>query len=392
MSDEAFRAEARAWLAENFDPALVGQDFTKELYEREVILTDVQKEWTRRVGAKGWGVPTWPREYGGGGLSRAEAEILFEEMDRIDAWNPISGMGVMMLGPALLEFGTEEQKKRHIPHIATAEIRWCQGYSEPGAGSDLASLQCRAEDKGDHYLVNGSKIWTSGAQWSDWCFALVRTDTSDKYRGISFLLIDMRSPGVEVKPIRLISGTSPFCETFFTDVKVPKENLVGELTQGWTIGKRVLQYERSSIGSGNAKGGGKEESLSDIARRYLPQDADGNIADSDLRMRITAYEMDAHAFALTARRVAEESEGGGVSTTGSILKNLGARLTQTRYELLVEIMGMAGLGWADAALSDEESFVTREWLRTKAISIYGGSHEVQNNIIAKNILGLRDHQ
>ena len=216
------------------------------------------------MGDKGWGVPTWPTAYGGGGLSPDQAKVLQKEMAAIGAWNPIGGMGTMMFGPTLLEYGSEEQKHRHIPPIAKGEIRWCQGFSEPGAGSDLASLQTKCEDKGDHWLVNGQKIWTSGAQWADWCFCLVRTDTTEKHEGISFLLIDMRTPGVEVRPIKLISGASPFCETFFTDVKVPKENLVGPLNGGWTIAKRLLQHERSGLAGG---GGGRGGTLRRSAER-----------------------------------------------------------------------------------------------------------------------------
>eukprot|EP01035_Chromulina_nebulosa_P005452 gene5452-7396_t len=211
--------------------------------------------WKQRMGEKGWGTPTWPKEYGGGGLSSAEARVLQQEMNRIGARNPIGGMGIMMFGPTLLEYGSEEQKQRHIPPICRGEIRWCQGYSEPGAGSDLAALQTRCEDRGDHFLVNGQKVWTSGAQYADWCFCLVRTDFTTKHDGISFILFDMKTPGVEVRPIQLISGNSPFCETFLTDVKVPKENLVGELNKGWTIGKRLLIHERNSLSGGGGSAG-----------------------------------------------------------------------------------------------------------------------------------------
>lgn len=247
---DAFRQEARDWLAAHFPKALAHKDGGMSAVEGPHDPTPDEAAWTKAMGEKGWGVPTWPAQYGGGGLSRAEARVLQEEMARIGAWNPIGGMGVMMFGPTLLEYGTEAQKQEHIPAIARGEVRWCQGYSEPGAGSDLASLQTFAEDKGDHYLVNGQKTWTSGGQWADKCFALVRTDKTKKHEGISFLLIDMDAPGVEVKPIRLISGSSPFCETFFTDVKVPKDNLVGREGEGWTIGKRLLQHERSSLSGG----------------------------------------------------------------------------------------------------------------------------------------------
>ena len=383
---ETFRAEVREWLAANFPAALRGQDGG---------LSAVEGPSEPSADEEGWGVPTWPADYGGGGLTRTQARVLQDEMARAGAWNPIGGMGVMMFGPTLLEYGTEGQKREHIPAIARGEVRWCQGYSEPGAGSDLASLQCFAEDRGDHYCVNGQKTWTSGGQWADKCFALVRTDRSKKHEGISFLLIDMDAPGVEVKPIRLISGSSPFCETFFTDVKVPKANLVGREGEGWTIGKRLLQHERSSLSGGGGSAGkmlaGKP--VSETAKAYRGVDADGRIADPDLRMRIVRHEMDARAFALTLRRAALEAKSNqGPSAATSIMKNVGARVVQDRAELGVEIMGMNGLGWDGEGFSDEELQQTRVWLWGKAVSIYGGSSEIQNNVIAKRILGMLDHQ
>ena len=262
---DTFRTQARTWLEENFPQSLrANPDAITEAMMGGTKPTGDVDLWRRRMGEKGWGVPTWPAQYGGGGLSPAEARVLQEEMNRIGARNPIGGMGVIMFGPTLLEYGNEEQLQRHIPPIVRADLRWCQGYSEPGAGSDLASLQTRAEDKGDHFLVNGQKIWTSGAQYADWCFCLVRTDPkAKKHEGISFLLIDMRSPGVEARPIRLINDTQPFCETFFTDVKVPKENLMGPLNGGWTIAKRLLQHERQGISG--AQTGGAQASTSPAA-------------------------------------------------------------------------------------------------------------------------------
>jgi alkylation response protein AidB-like acyl-CoA dehydrogenase len=391
---ESFRAEARAWLKENFPPSL------KDFDVAALGLVGRRPEgdarlWAERMGAKGWGTPTWPRQYGGGGLSPAQARVLTQEMNRIGAKNPIGGMGVMMFGPTLLEYGSEEQKKRHAPGIIKGEVRWCQGYSEPNAGSDLASLRTQAIDKGDHFLVNGQKIWTSGAQYADWCFCLVRTDNTRKHEGISFLLIDMKSPGIEVRPIKLISGASPFCETFFTDVKVPKENLMGPLNGGWTIGKRLLQFERAGLGGGGggAGRGGDARGLDAIARDYVGADEHGRIADPDLRARIAQHQMDAKAFGLTiARAQAEAKSNMGPSATTSIMKNAGSRLQQERAELLMEIMGSQGLGWEGEGFAADEIASTRAWLGGKAVTIYGGSYEIQNNIIAKRILGLLDHQ
>ncbi len=393
---EAFRAEARKWLEENFPPSLKGRSGMMMGEDGPDASTDFGK-WKKAMGDKGWGTPTWPKQYGAGGLSREQARVLQQEMNRIGAWSPIGGMGVMMFGPTLLEYGSEEQKKRHVPGIVRGEVWWCQGYSEPGAGSDLASLRTQCVDMGDHYLVNGQKVWTSGAQFADWCFALVRTDNTKKHEGISFLLIDMKSPGVEVRPIRLISGNSPFCETFFTDVKVPKENLMGPLNGGWTIGKRLLQFERQGLGGGVGGGGlnrgGENRSLDQVAKQYVGTDEKGRIADSDLRVRVTNHLMDTRMFMLTVQRAMSESKGNqGPSATTSIMKNAGSRIGQERAELLLEIMGSQALGWEGEGFTRDELDSVRGWLGGKATTIYGGSQEIQNNIIAKRILGLLDHQ
>ncbi|MEN2785524.1 acyl-CoA dehydrogenase family protein [Sphingomonas qilianensis] len=391
---DTFRHDVRGWLAEHFPATLKGQDNAMSALDGPSEDTPEQAAWKKAMGDKGWGVPAWPKHYGGGGLDKAEVRVLHEEMARVGAWNPIGGMGVMMFGPTLLEYGTEEQKLEHIPAIARGDVRWCQGYSEPGAGSDLASLQMFAEDRGDHYLVNGQKTWTSGGQWADKCFALVRTDKSKKHEGISFLLIDMDAEGVEVKPIRLISGSSPFCETFFTNVKVPKGNLIGREGEGWTIGKRLLQHERSSLsGGGSAARMFAGKPMGALAKEYRGADEAGRVPDQDLRMRIVRHEMDARAFALTLRRAALEARSNqGPSAATSIMKNVGARITQDRAELSIEIMGMNGLGWDGEGFSAEELAQTRTWLWGKAVSIYGGSSEIQNNVIAKRILGMLDHQ
>ena len=262
------------------------------------------------MSARGWTARTWPAEYGGGGLSKEEHKILQEELARIKARPALTSFGLWMLGPALLEFASEEQKQKYIPEIIRGEICWCQGYSEPGAGSDLAGLQTKAEDMGDHYLVNGQKVWTSYADNCDWIFCLVRTDTSVKHDGISFLLIDMATDGVEARPIKLISGASPFCETFLTDVKVPKENLVGELNKGWTIAKRLLEHERSMIsgmgmGAGAASMGGAEA----VAKENFGTEMK-KIAEPSIRNAVAEHKMDQQAFGLTLKRAAEEAKSG----------------------------------------------------------------------------------
>ncbi len=394
---KAFRAEVRAWLEENYPESLRKDPAPLNAWLGGGVKAEPDVDlWRQRMGEKGWGVPTWPRQYGGGGLTAAEARVLQEEMARIGAINPIGGMGVIMFGPTLLEYGTEEQIQTHIPRIARAEVRWCQGYSEPGSGSDLASLQTKAEDKGDHFLINGQKIWTSGAQYADMCFCLVRTDPkAKKHEGISFLMIDMHQPGVEARPIRLINDSSPFCETFFTDAKAPKGNLVGPLNGGWTVGKRLLQHERQGIsGAGGANtrapafpGGGLEA----MARQYVGVDDDGRLADADLRRRLTEHMMEAQAFALTGRRAAlEDRSNRGPSASSSILKNVGSKVRCDGAELALEIMGHQGVGWSGEDFTADEIAIVRTWLGGKAGTIAGGSYEVQNNIISKRILGLPD--
>jgi alkylation response protein AidB-like acyl-CoA dehydrogenase len=390
-SNPALRKEVREWLAKHFVSSLRGKTGWSFHEDQQEDPGEDVKTWTRVMGEKGWGTPTWPREYGGGGLSVSDAQILKEEMQRIGAWDPIEGMGKSLFGPTLLEYGTEEQKNKYLPPIARQEVTWCQGFSEPGAGSDLASLQTKAEDKGDHFLVNGQKVWTSGAQHADMCFCLVRTDTTRKQGGISFIVIDMEDPGVETRPIKLIAGESPFCETFFTDVQVPKDNLVGPLNGGWTVAKRLLQYERSGDSSAALGGGvfGVVGSASELAKEYVGTDESGQITDPDLRTRIVRHEMEHHAFQLTLRRAMTESQAnGGPSATTSILKNTGTLIGQMRAELMIEVMGFQGLGWEGDSFSSIERERVRGWLAGKATTIFGGTVEVQNNIIAKRILGL----
>ena len=386
---EDFRKEARAWLDANFPPSLKGKaNLMAALMDGPEPDGDLLL-WKQRMGEKGWGTPTWPTEYGGGGLTGLQARALQQEMARAGAFNPLmAGMGITMVGPTILDYGTEDQKRKHLPPIIKGEVRWCIGYSEPNAGSDLASLQTKCEDKGDHWLVNGSKVWTSGAQYSDWCGALVRTDpTAKKHNGISFLLIDMHQPGVETRPIKLIAGVSPFCETFFTDAKATKDAILGEINVGWTVGKRLLQHERASQ-TGSSMGG-RVTPLEDIAKAYVGTDDKGRIADLDLRNRLTQHLMDSKIHGLTLARVVAETKGGsGANNTASVLKNSATNVAQTRAELTLEIMGGQGLGWEGEAFQKDEIEAVRGWLSGKAMSIYGGSFEIQNNIITKQILGL----
>jgi alkylation response protein AidB-like acyl-CoA dehydrogenase len=346
------------------------------------------KTWLERCAERGFTVPTWPKEYGGAGLNKDEHQVLRNEMGRINARPPLLGMGLSMIGPALLEYGTDAQKEEHLPKIARGEIWWCQGYSEPGSGSDLASLRTAAVEDGDDFIVNGQKIWTSGANHADWMFCLVRTDfDAPKHEGISFVLFDMTTPGVTVKPIKLISGLSPFCETFLDNVRVPKANLVYELNKGWTVGKRLLQHERSMIGG--IGGGQKTTSLEEYAQQYLGVDESGKIADAPLRSQILAHRMNDRAFGLTTRRSVEESATGNApGATSSMFKYYGTEQNIGKYDLLLSVMGTQSVGWSGDGFDDEELNTTRAWLRSKANSIEGGTSEVQLNIIAKRVLGL----
>ncbi|MBT5166932.1 MAG: acyl-CoA dehydrogenase [Opitutales bacterium] len=404
---EAFRAETRAWLEENYPVGLrttiyKGPEEDQDVWggkKCEWVNPD-RKIWLDRMASRGWTAPTWPKKYGGGGLSRGEAKVLADELARSKCKPPLFSLGISMLGPALLEFGTEAQRAEHLPPIARGDIRWCQGYSEPGAGSDLASLQCKAMKDGDSFIVSGRKVWTSGADKSDWIFCLVRTDsTVPKHEGISFLLIDMDSPGVSTSPIRLISGDSPFCETVFDEVRVPAGNLVGELNKGWSISKRVLQFERAMVsGMGQGAEAGSEKARVDGTRpRSLHAlykanvDPSSQMHKSALADEIIQAEMGLRAFQLTMTRTVEEAKTG--SATGqevAMLKLVGSELNSKRAELRVRILGTQGLGWGDVGFDEQDLMFTREWLSGKAGTIAGGSSEIQKNIIAKRILGLPD--
>ncbi len=391
---ESFRSETRNWLEKNCPTSLRRPVVASEIPwggRNARFASEDARLWLERMGQRGWTAPTWPKEYGGGGLSKKEAKILQEELRRIQAPPALVSFGLSMLGPCLLEFAKEEQKREFLPKIIRGELRWCQGYSEPGSGSDLASLQTRAVDDGDDFIVNGQKIWTSYADESDWIFCLVRTEPdAPKHDGISFLLFDMASPGVSVSPIKLISGSSPFCQTFFQDVRVPKKNLVGKRAGGWTIAKRLLEHERSMISSMGSPGARASLTVPEVAARYVGQQ-DGRVADPIVRDRIAQQELDALCFGLTTKRSVEASKAGqGPGHAASMFKYYGTELNKRKYELLMSIYGAQGLGWEGEGFDDEELDATRQWLRSKGNSIEGGTSEVQLNVIAKRVLGLPD--
>ncbi|WP_372877189.1 acyl-CoA dehydrogenase family protein [Spongiibacter marinus] len=394
MADlDQFRLEVRQWLEDNC-PASQRLPITREEQvwagKNKQFPSDDAKLWFERMRDKGWTVPEWPSELGGGGLDERQAKVLKEEMKALGCRTPLFDLGIWMLGPAVLEFGNDEQKQEHIPKIARGDVRWCQGYSEPGAGSDLASLQTRAEDMGDHFLVNGSKIWTTNADKADWIFCLVRTDPgAKKQEGISFLLIDMDDPGVTTTPIELISGESEFCQTFFDNVKVPKANLIGELNKGWSVAKALLKHERKLMSEIGGDTPGPSFGPVQAALEYVGTDENGKLKDAALRDQLVRHEMAYRAIGLTHFRTFEERMSGQAdSNVPLIMKYVGTEEGKRKEELLLALLGHQALGWDGDGFNEDEKLTTRGWLFSKALSIAGGTSEVQLNIIAKRVLGL----
>ena len=379
--EEAFRQEVRDFFAENLpddirDAVKNGGELTKEIMERYHAI----------LNKKGWLATTWPEEFGGPGWGPVERHIFDEES--CAAYAPrIVPFGLAMLGPVLQKFGSKEQQDYYLPRILNGDDWWCQGYSEPGAGSDLASLKTRAVRDGDEWVINGQKIWTTHASEANWIFCLVRTDPDVKQQeGISFILVDMKTPGVEVRPIKLIEGGHEVNEVFFTDVRVPYKNLVGEENKGWTIAKYLLTHEREMIG-GMGRTAAGQKTLPQIAVDAVGLE-DGKLADGMLRGELATWDLDAAAFALTAERVLDEAKAGqGVGAASAMLKYYGTELNKRRQELMVALHGSDGLLWEGEA--SREGAIARTWLRSKGNSIEGGTTEVQLNVIARNILGLQ---
>jgi acyl-CoA dehydrogenase len=382
---ENFRIETRDWLLNNCPESMRmipdGEEDKCWGGKKWKFKNSDQKIWFKKMSDKGWTVPDWPKKYGGGGLTNSENIILQEEMVKINARPALESFGIWMLGPALLKYGTEEQKMKHLPNIAKGKIRWAQGYSEPNSGSDLASISTKCLNKGDYYEINGQKVWTSYADEADWIFALVRTNTDGpKHQGISFILIDMDQAGVSTKPIKLISGKSPFCETFFENARADKDNLIGKLNEGWEIAKYLLTHEREMIG-----GWGIEMSkpINSIALNNFGVDENKKLSNSILRTDIARTEIDGLAFAAKMEEVHEHTKSGqSIGAMSSMLKYYGTELNKKRLELLIDSHGHDGLVW------DHEDEIASKWLRTKANSIEGGTSEIQLNIISKQILNL----
>ena len=393
MDLNAFRAETREWIEANCPEGAKGPG-PVPLGSTKVDMAPDTRLWLDRMVEKGWTVPTWPKAYGGAELERPQYEILIDELKRAGARTPLTGRGVNYIGPTILEFGTDEQKAKWLPICARGEGAWAMGYSEPGAGSDLANLSMRAELDGDQYILNGSKIWTSDATICDYIFVLVRTSPDKpKHEGISLILVDMNQPGVKVSPIKLISGASPFCETHFDNAIAPATDLIGGVDRGWTVGKRLLQFERSThagINISGSQGGRSEKSeMPSLVSKYVGRQ-DGQLADADLRQRLTQFEMNAHAQRITQRRAIEELQSRAPGFTSSAVKLTNALNIQEGDELLVAAMGPQGFRWDPETADGEELASLQKWLYQKSLTIAGGTKEVQLNIIAKRVLGLPD--
>ena len=395
-----FRAETASWLDANAPQSIRGlrlDDLVGGSWGGKKATYPIPdlKLWLDVMAGKGWTAPTWPVEYGGGGLSQAEAKVLAQELTHRELPPPLVGFGLSMIGPTLLQYGNEEQKKQHLTRICRGEIRWCQGYSEPGAGSDLASLQMKAVRDGDDFILNGQKVWTSYGDLSDWIFCLVRTNPeAKKQAGITFILVDMDNPGVRVAPVKLISGKSPFCETYFDDVRVPVANAVHKVDAGWTVAKSLLGHERSMIagafGGARARPKGKRSQLVELADQYVGM-RDGRVVDPAIRDQMAQSEMDTRSFGLTVQRSTDAAKAGHrPGAESSLFKVYGTELNMRRHELMVRILGAQALGWEGPGFEPRELELTREWLRSRGNSLEGGSSEIQRNIIAKQVLGLPD--
>lgn len=393
---EQFRTETRQWLEENCPESMRSpvRGMNEQVWGGRNVefQTEDQRTWFNAMLSKGWFCPNWSKDYGGGGLSTEHNQVLKEELRRIRARPAQVNLGVWMTGPVILEFGTEEQKLEHLTKIAKGEIRWCQGYSEPGAGSDLAGLQCKAVRDGDDFVINGSKIWTSYADHSDWIYCLVRTDfDAPKREGITFILFDMRTEGVSTKPIELTNGEKHFCQTFFDNVRVPVKNVLGEINKGWTVAKRVLEFERAMMAEIEETAARPVDDPAVLAKEYIGT-SHNKIADRNIRERIAQNAMNTKAFEITMKRVVDEfTEGDPLAGMAAVIaKYQGTEEDKRKYQLIMDIMGSQGIGWEGDSFSDDELRMTKQCLSTYAHTIAGGTSEVQLNIIAKRVLGLPD--
>jgi alkylation response protein AidB-like acyl-CoA dehydrogenase len=381
---EAFRKEVRGWIAEALPPDM------KAKAEVDAQFThDDTMRWHKLLYEKGWIAPHWPEKFGGPGFDATRRFVLTEELE-LAGTPQLSPFGLAMVAPAIMQFGTPEQQERFLPKILSGDEVWCQGYSEPEAGSDLASLRTKAEDAGDHFLVSGQKTWTTYAQYADWIFCLVRTDPSvKKQAGITFLLIDMKTEGVEARPMLTIGDQPAFADTFFENARVPKANVIGQVNAGWTVAKALLGHERTLL----AMVGHSRRNLRRVKRIAADTQANGRplLEDPHWRARIARLEIELEALRMAnLRTLARAQLGKAPGPESSILKLRGTEIYQRTYELAMDLMGQDALSWFNepGVVPEPEQWIAPQYCYQRAATIYGGSNEIQKNIIAKWILGL----
>jgi alkylation response protein AidB-like acyl-CoA dehydrogenase len=382
--DESFRAEFRAWLQKNLLYAIPTRE---PLADEAAGDWDARIRWHRKLNEGGWMAVSWPKEYGGRGVNILQNIIDHDELERAGTEAPFTGFGIPLLGPTLIHWGTAEQKRRFLPKILTAEEIWCQGYSEPNAGSDLAGLQTRAIEDGDDFIVNGSKIWTSAAHHADWIFLLVRTDAeAPKHKGISYLLVDMKTPGVTVRPLVQMTGARGFNQVFFEDVRVPRQNLVGQKNQGWQVALTTLMFERST---GHDRGISNQISeLVQLAKR-LPRDGATAWECSGVRQKIARFALDAAAIKYTGyRQLTRQLKGLPPGPEGSMLKLCSTELALSLAAFALELLGPYGQFEADAPFAVDAGKWSQRMLAARGPTIYAGTNQVQHNIIGERVLGL----
>jgi alkylation response protein AidB-like acyl-CoA dehydrogenase len=383
--EATFRTEVRSFLQTALPPTLRGSQMGEELDTDEG--RDALKQWRGALSSRGWIAPHWPKEYGGGGMSVVEQFVYNEEMAEARA-PQVGGMGVQMIGPVLIRYGTEEQQKEHLPRITSGDVQWCQGYSEPGSGSDLASLQTRAVRDGDDYVVNGQKIWTSGAHRADWMFMLARTDPdAPKHRGISMLLLDMKSPGIQVQPLITLAGDHVFNQEYFDNVRVPAQNLVGEENRGWYVGAALLDFERSNI----AGAIGHKHFVNDIVEMAKTAPATTGIPArlKKVRLELAERRVEAEIAKLISYRLISLQKRGQIPNyEASMNKNYGAELSQRIATTGMHVIGMIGGLNHTSALAPLKGRINHVYLSSVASTIAAGTSEVNRNVIATRGLGL----
>jgi alkylation response protein AidB-like acyl-CoA dehydrogenase len=382
--DEAFRAEFRDWLEKNRQCATPAREPMTDESDEE---WEGRIRWHRKLNEGGWIGLSWPKEYGGRGATLLQSIIYEQELERAGTAAPFVGFGISLLGPTLIHWGTEEQKRRHVAKILTAEEIWCQGYSEPNSGSDLASVQTRAVEDGDYFVVNGSKIWTSAAHHADWIFLLTRTDTeAPKHKGITYLLVDMKTPGVEVRPLVQMTGARGFNQVFFEDVRVPKANIVGQKNQGWQVAITTLMFERSG---GHDRGLMRQVlELTALAKR-LPRNGRSAWDDTGVRQRVAQFAMEVEAIKYTGlRNLTRQLKGLPPGPEGSMMKLCATELGLKIATFAMELLGPYSQFEHGAAFSMDQGTWSHRMLAARGPTIYAGTNQIQHNIIGERVLGL----